>query len=303
VLVDIDEATFNVDPQQVAAAITKRTKAIIPVHLFGLSADLDPILDVSVRRGIPVIEDAAQAIGATYKGRPVGGIGTCGCFSFFPSKNLGAFGDAGLFTTNDDGLAKRARLLRTHGMEPKYYHHFVGANFRMDAIQAAILRVKAPHLASWTEGRRANARRYLELFAEAGVNDRVILPIELADRLHIFNQFVIRIEDRDSLRQHLDAVGIATEIYYPVPFHLQPCFEYLGHRRGAFPRAERAAETSLALPIYGELSDAQLQSVVGAIASFVDRRRTSSDLGSGFSRTNHSRTAADNTSSRKVTVS
>jgi dTDP-4-amino-4,6-dideoxygalactose transaminase len=268
VLVDIDEATFNVDPEQIAAAITPRTKAIIPVHLFGMSADLDPILDVSVRHGIPIVEDAAQAIGATYKGRPVGGIGTCGCFSFFPSKNLGAFGDAGLFSTNDDALAKRARLLRTHGMEPKYYHHLVGANFRMDAIQAAILRVKAPHLAAWTEGRRANARRYFDLFAQAGVTDRVTLPVERADRLHIFNQFVIRMDERDALRRHLEAHGIATEIYYPVPVHLQPCFAYLGYRAGAFPRAERAAATSLALPIYGELSDAQLRSVVDGVAAF-----------------------------------
>src|SRR3954468_16683963 len=223
VLVDIDEATFNVDPRQVAAAITPRTKAIIPVHLFGLSADLDPIMELALRHEIAVVEDAAQAIGATYDGRAVGGIGTCGCFSFFPSKNLGAFGDAGLFTTNDDALAKRARLLRTHGMEPKYFHHLVGGNFRMDAIQAAILRVKAPHLAAWTDARRANARRYLELFQRAGVGDRVTLPAELPDRRHIFNQFVIRVDERDALRRHLDSADIATEIYYPVPFHLQPC--------------------------------------------------------------------------------
>ena len=289
VLVDIDEATFNVDPAQIAAAITPRTKAIIPVHLFGLSADLDRILEISAPRGIAVIEDAAQAIGATYKGRPVGGIGTCGCFSFFPSKNLGAFGDAGLFTTNDDALAKRARLLRTHGMEPKYYHHLVGGNFRMDAIQAAILRVKAPHLAGWTAARRANARRYFELFAEAGVRDLVTLPTEPADRLHIFNQFVIRMDERDALRQHLDSCGISTEIYYPVPFHLQPCFADLGFRAGAFPHAERAAATSLALPIYGELSDAQLQSVVGAIAAFANGRPASVPVGSGLGRTDHNR--------------
>jgi dTDP-4-amino-4,6-dideoxygalactose transaminase len=274
VLVDIDEPTFNVDADAVASAITPRTRAIIPVHLFGMSADLDPILDVARRGGIAVIEDAAQAIGATYHGHPVGGIGTCGCFSFFPSKNLGAFGDAGLFTTNDDALAKRARLLRTHGMEPKYYHHLVGGNFRMDALQAAVLRVKAPHLAAWTDGRRANARRYLELFAKAGIADRVTLPIELPDRRHIFNQFVIRIAERDALRQHLEAAGIATEIYYPVPFHLQPCFAYLGHAAGAFPRAERAAATSLALPVYGELSDAQLQSVADAVIAFAGRKAT-----------------------------
>jgi dTDP-4-amino-4,6-dideoxygalactose transaminase len=274
VLVDIDEDTFNADPARVAAAITPRTKAIIPVHLFGQSAELDPITELAARRGIAVIEDAAQAIGATYKEKPLGGIGTCGCFSFFPSKNLGAFGDAGLFTTNDDGLAKRARLLRTHGMEPKYYHHLVGANFRMDALQAAILRVKAPHLAAWTEGRRRNARRYRQLFERAGVGDRVALPIERPDRLHIFNQFVIRVSDRDALRRHLDSRGVSTEIYYPVPFHLQPCFAYLGHARGAFPCAERAADTSIALPIYGELSDAQLNAVVDGVAAFVERQVT-----------------------------
>jgi dTDP-4-amino-4,6-dideoxygalactose transaminase len=274
VLVDIDEATFNVDPGEVAAAITSRTRAIIPVHLFGLSADLDPIVAVAARHGIPVVEDAAQAIGATYKSRPVGGIGACGCFSFFPSKNLGAFGDAGLFTTNDAVLAKRARLLRTHGMEPKYYHHLIGGNFRMDALQAAVLRVKAPHLAAWTEGRRRNAHRYLQLFREAGIADRVTLPVEVPDRLHIFNQFVIRIPERDALRHHLDAAGISTEIYYPVPFHLQPCFAYLGYKPGRFPRSERAANTSLALPVYGELTDAQLQSVVGAVAAFADRKAT-----------------------------
>ncbi len=274
VLVDIDEETFNIDPEQAIAAITPRTRAIIPVHLFGQSAELDPIVEAAARRGLAVVEDAAQAIGATYKERTLGGIGTCGCFSFFPSKNLGAFGDAGLFTTNDDELAARARLLRTHGMEPKYYHHLVGANFRMDALQAAILRVKAPHLRAWTEGRRRNARRYRELFVDAGVVDRVRLPEERSDREHIFNQFVIRAADRDGLRRHLDARGVSTEIYYPVPFHLQPCFASLGHARGAFPRAERAADTSVALPIYGELTDAQLHAVVDGVASFVERRVT-----------------------------
>src|SRR5712692_2342960 len=190
VLVDIDPATFNMDPAQAAAAITPRTRAILPVHLFGLSADLDPIVDAAGRAAIPVIEDAAQAIGATYKARPVGG-GLCGCFSFFPSKNLAAFGDAGLLTSNDDAFAARARLLRTHGMQPKYYHHLVGGNFRMDALQAAVLRVKAPHLATWTDARRANAQRYRALFRDAALGDRVTLPVEPPDRRHIFNQFVI----------------------------------------------------------------------------------------------------------------
>jgi len=272
VLVDIDETTFNLDPERVAAALTPRTKAIIPVHLFGLGADMDPILDVAARAYIPVVEDAAQAIGASYKSRLLGGLGAAGCFSFFPSKNLGAFGDAGLFVTNDDALAKQARLLRTHGMEPRYYHQAVGANFRMDALQAAILRVKAPHLAEWTSRRRANAARYRTLFRDAGLLDKVTLPNEPPDRWHIFNQFVIRTTDRDGLKAHLDERGIGTEIYYPVPFHLQPCFAGLGHARGDFPRAERAAAESLALPIYGELIPAQQEAVVSAIGDYVLRR-------------------------------
>src|SRR5712672_2957636 len=178
VLVDIDPATFNIDPAQAVAAISPRTKAIMPVHLFGLSADMDPIMDAANRAGIPVIEDAAQAIGSTYKSQPLGGIGALGCFSFFPSKSLGAFGDAGLLTTNDDALAAKARLLRTHGMQPKYYHHVVGGNFRMDALQAAVLRVKAPHLESWTEGRRRNAARYRLLFRETGLDGAIALPVE-----------------------------------------------------------------------------------------------------------------------------
>jgi len=269
VMVDIDPATFNIDPALAAAAITPRTKAVMPVHLFGLSADLDPIMDAANRAGIPVIEDAAQAIGSTYKSRPLGGIGALGCFSFFPSKNLGAFGDAGLLTTNDDALAEKARLLRTHGMKPKYHHHLVGANFRMDALQAAVLRVKAPHLDGWTEGRRRNAARYRALFRDAGLDGAIGLPIEPPDRRHIFNQFVIRTPERDALKRHLDEQGIGNEIYYPVPFHLQPCFANLGHRRGDFPHSERAANETLAIPIYGELTEAQQQTVVSAIAQFV----------------------------------
>jgi dTDP-4-amino-4,6-dideoxygalactose transaminase len=272
VLVDIDPATFNIDPAQAVAAITPRTKAIMPVHLYGLASELDPLMAAADRAGIAVIEDAAQAIGATYKSRPLGGIGALGCFSFFPSKNLGAFGDAGLLTTNDDALANRARLLRTHGMQPKYYHHVVGANFRMDALQAAILRVKAPHLDAWTEGRRRNAANYRTLFHEAGLDNTIGLPSEPADRLHIYNQFVIRTPERDALKRHLDERGIGNEIYYPVPFHLQPCFADLGYARGAFPHAERAAAETLAIPIYGELTEAQQRTVVSTIEQFVHRQ-------------------------------
>lgn len=268
VLVDIDPATCNIDPEGLAAAVTPRTKAILPVHLFGQPAEMDSIVEIAAASGVPVVEDAAQAIGATWRSRPAGGIGALGCFSFFPSKNLGAFGDAGLLATTDDGLAGRARLMRTHGMEPKYYHHLIGGNFRMDALQAAILRVKAPHLSAWTEARRRNARRYDALFRGAGLTDRVTLPIEAADRVHIFNQYVIRTSDRDDLKRHLDERGIETEVYYPVPFHLQPCFASLGYRRGDFPNAERAAAESLALPIYGELTAAQQEEVVAAIGEF-----------------------------------
>lgn len=271
IFVDVDPITYNIDPAQAAAAITSRTKAIMPVHLYGLGADMDPIVDAASRAGVPIVEDAAQAIGATYHDRPVGSLGAFGCFSFFPSKNLGALGDAGLLTSNDEGLAKRARLLRTHGMEPRYYHHLVGGNFRMDAMQAAVLRVKAPHLARWTDGRRANAARYRELFAAAGLAGRIDLPQEPAGRRHIYNQFVIRAADRDGLKQHLDARGIGNEIYYPVPFHLQPCFAGLGYARGTFPHAEQAANETLAIPIYGELTRDQQVTVVDAIADFVNR--------------------------------
>ena len=267
VLVDIEPGTFNIDVEQMLAAITPRTKAIIPVHLFGQSADMAPIVAAADKRGIAVIEDAAQAIGCEYQGRPIGTWGAVGCFSFFPSKNLGAFGDAGFVTATDDAMAKKLRLIRTHGMEPKYYHHLVGANFRIDALQAAVLRVKLPHLGAWSDARRANAARYRALFADAGLNE-VTLPVEAPNRTHIYNQFVVRVADRDRLKQHLDNAGIGTEIYYPVPFHLQRCFAGLGYQKGAFPVAEAAAESSLALPIYPELTAAQQAAVVGAIRTF-----------------------------------
>ena len=271
VFVDIDPVTFNIDPDRIGAAMTPRTRAILPVHLFGAVADLDPVLEHAGKAGIPVIEDAAQAIGATYKSRPAGGIGAIGCFSFFPSKNLGAFGDAGLLTTDDGELAARARRLRNHGAEPKYHHQLVGGNFRMDEMQAAVLRVKAPHLAAWTEARRLNARRYASLFEEAGLADSIVLPVEPAGCYHIFNQFVIRVDDRDGLKRHLDERRIGNEIYYPIPLHLQECFADLGYRAGDCPQAERAARTSLALPIYSELTLEQQQTVVAAVAEFVGR--------------------------------
>jgi len=267
VLVDIEPGTFNIDVEAALNAITPRTRAIIPVHLFGQAAELEPLVNAAAPRGIAVIEDAAQAIGCEYHGRPVGAWGAVGCFSFFPSKNLGAFGDAGFVTATDDTLAKKLRLIRTHGMEPKYYHHLVGANFRIDALQAAVLRVKLPHLDGWSDARRANAARYRALFADAGLSD-VTLPIEAPNRTHIYNQFVIRVPERDRLRAHLTAAGIGTEVYYPVPFHRQACFADLGYPAGAFPVAEAAASSSLALPIYPELTAAQQASVVAAIRNF-----------------------------------
>jgi dTDP-4-amino-4,6-dideoxygalactose transaminase len=267
VLVDIDPVTFNMDPAAAAAAVTSRTRAIMPVHLYGQCADMDPLLELARRRGIAVIEDAAQAIGATYKGRPAGAMGQAGCFSFFPSKNLGAFGDAGLLTTTDDSLAHEVRLLRNHGAEPRYFHKRIGGNFRLDALQAAVLRVKLPHLDRWTAMRRANADRYDALFAESPAAGRVSVPRRAPDCTHIFNQYVIRVPHRDAVRARLDAAGVGSEIYYPVPFHLQECFAPLGYRAGEFPHAEAAAAETLALPIYGELTEAQQREVVNAVAA------------------------------------
>ncbi len=265
VLVDIDPVTYNLDPAAVAAAVSPRTRAIMPVHLYGLCAAMDAIEATAARAGVPVIEDACQAIGATYHGRQAGSLGAAGCFSFFPSKNLGAFGDAGMVTTGDAVLAREVRLLRNHGADPKYIHSRIGGNFRMDTVQAAVLRVKRRHLAGWTAGRRANAARYDALFAAAGLAGRVGLPATPPGFGHIFNQYVVRVPERDRVRAHMTAAGIGTEIYYPVPFHLQACFAGLGYGRGDFPHAEAAAESTLALPIYGELTPAQQDAVVAVL--------------------------------------
>jgi dTDP-4-amino-4,6-dideoxygalactose transaminase len=268
VFVDSDPVTFDVDPAAVARAVSPQTRAVLPVHLFGLCADMDPLLATARNAGVPIIEDAAQAIGARYHGRTAGSMGTVGCFSFFPSKNLGAFGDGGLVTTNDAALAHEIRLLRNHGAEPKYFHHRLGGNFRLDALQAAVLRVKAPHLSAWTDARRRNADRYRTLFAEFGLDARVRLPAEPAGYRHIYNQFVIRGPQRDELRAYLTSRRIGTEIYYPVPFHRQACFASLPSAGGPYPVADRDAETSLAIPIYGELTLDQQRHVVACIAEF-----------------------------------
>jgi dTDP-4-amino-4,6-dideoxygalactose transaminase len=266
VLVDIDPVSFNLDPAAVASAMTPRTKAIMPVHLYGQCADMDAIGEIAAKAGVPVIEDAAQAIGSRIGDRQAGTFGVSACFSFFPSKNLGAFGDAGLVTSRDAAMARALRLVRNHGAEQQYFHRIVGGNFRIDALQAAVLRVKAPYLPGWTEGRRRNAARYRELFAEAKLTDRVGLPSELSGHYHIYNQFIVRVPDRDRVKESLAARRIGTAIYYPVPFHLQECFAHLGYRRGEFPRAEDAARETLALPIYPELTEAQQAAVVSALA-------------------------------------
>ena len=265
VFVDVLPETFNIDPDGVRAALTPRTRAVIAVHLYGLCADMDPLLDISRAAGIPLVEDAAQAIGARYGDRQAGTMGKAGCFSFFPSKNLGAFGDAGLVTTGDGELGREVALLRNHGAEPKYLHKRIGGNFRLDAMQAAVLRVKLPHLPAWTSGRRRNAARYEALFSGSPARDLVVRPVEPPGYHHIYNQYVIRVPDRDRVRTELAGRGIGTEVYYPVPFHLQECFAGLGYQRGAFPHSERAADTSLALPIYAELTEAQQSAVVGEV--------------------------------------
>jgi dTDP-4-amino-4,6-dideoxygalactose transaminase len=268
VLVDIDPVTYDLAPEAVRRAVTPRTRAIMPVHLYGLCADMDPILEIAAAARVPVIEDAAQAIGAMYKGRQAGSMGRVGCFSFFPSKNLGAFGDAGLVTTNDAALARELRLVRDHGAESKYVHARVGGNFRIDAIQAAVLRVKRPHLTEWSEARRRNADRYRALFDEFGLGHRLAAPVEPPGCHHIYNQFVIGTDDRDRLRAHLTASQIGTEIYYPVPFHRQACFGEASRAAGPWPAADRAAARSLALPIYGELTEAQQRHVAASLAGF-----------------------------------
>jgi dTDP-4-amino-4,6-dideoxygalactose transaminase len=270
VFVDIEPDTFNIDAARIEAALSPRTKAIIPVHLFGRVADMDTVMRLAGSAGVAVIEDAAQAIGAyDAAGRRAGAIGDIGAFSFFPSKNLGAFGDAGMVTTSDESLARLMRQLRVHGMEPKYFHSMVGGNFRLDALQAAVLRVKLRRLDTWHDGRRRNAARYRELFAQAGI-EQVTLPQDVPG--HIYNQFVIRVPQRDALRDHLSARAIGTEIYYPLPLHMQACFAGLGYQEGDFPHAERAAREVLALPIYPELEDAALQRVVASIADFYAAR-------------------------------
>jgi dTDP-4-amino-4,6-dideoxygalactose transaminase len=281
VFVDIEPASYNLNPAQIESKLTPRTRAIIPVHLYGQMADMDAVMQVAQKHNLVVIEDAAQAIGAVYKGRRAGSIGHYGCFSFFPSKNLGAAGDGGMVVTNDAARAENLVRMRSHGSKPKYYHKVIGGNFRLDTLQAAVVAAKLPHLDAWTAARQHNAKRYDLLFKESGLqladssayvggsksSNCVFLPKVVAER-HIFNQYVIRTVRRDQLKAALQEKGVGTEIYYPVPMHLQECFAYLGHQPGAFPESEHAAKETLALPIYPELTDAQARHVVSCIAEF-----------------------------------
>ena len=270
VFVDIKPDTYNIDPAKIEEKITDKTKAIIPVDLYGQCAELDTIVEIAKKHGVSVIEDAAQAIGAEQNGQRAGSTVEYGCFSFFPSKNLGAAGDGGMVVTQDDRLAERLRVLRMHGSEPKYYHSLVGGNFRLDALQAAVISVKLAHLDNWTAGRQSNAERYRRLFEEAGLvsDGTVVLPRVAPQRRHIYNQFVIRVPRRDKLRAYLKDNDVATEVYYPIPLHMQECFAYLGHKACDFPESEKAAAETLALPIYPELSDEQAKRVVEKVKSF-----------------------------------
>ena len=275
IFVDIDQDTYNISPECLEGAVdsmsqTEREnlKAVIPVHLYGQCADMAPILEICKKYKLAVIEDAAQAIGAEYRGQRAGAMGDFGCFSFFPSKNLGAFGDGGIVTTNSDDFYDKLCTLRAHGSHPKYYHKLVGGNFRLDAFQAAVVSIKLKYLDQWTKARQENAKKYSTLFKQAALEDVVELPVEKEDR-HIYNQFVIRVkEGRDDLRGFLNDTGIGTEVYYPVPMHLQVCFSDLNYKKGDFPEAENAALHTLALPIYPELSDDQIEYVVEKIKAF-----------------------------------
>ena len=272
VFVDINPSTFNVDVDAAIAAMSSRTKAIMPVHLFGQVVEMSGLVEAARNRGIAVVEDAAQAIGARdSRGKQAGSFGDISCFSFFPSKNLGAFGDGGMVSTNDDALADKLKLLRVHGSRPKYHHAIVGGNFRLDALQAAVLRVKLKYLVSWTAARRKNAQHYRDMTAASDLMKIIKTPNDAPG--HIYNQFVIRAPQRDALQQYLSSCGIGTEIYYPVPLHLQECFTHLGYERGSLPEAERAARETLALPIYPELTVEQIACVVGTIQRFYQQTR------------------------------
>jgi len=265
VFVDIDPQTCNIDPAQIETAVTNKTRAIMPVHLFGQMADMDPIMEIANKRNLVVIEDAAQSITSTYKGKKAGSIGAVGCFSFFPSKNLGGIGDGGMVVTNDERLYKRLVMMRNHGQNPKYYYKYVGGNFRLDPIQAVALLVKLPHLDRWSQTRRRNADYYNRKFAATPVTTPYVNP----DCVSIYNQYVIRVPKRDEVVAHLKKNNIGCEIYYPLPMHLQECFAYLGYKRGDLPQAEKAANEVMAIPVYPELTDEMKDYVAETILKFL----------------------------------
>ena len=271
VFADIDEHTYNLDPARVEARITKKTKAIVPVHIYGQCADMDPLIALGRQHGLAVVEDAAQAIGAEDKRRRAGSIGTIGCFSFYPSKNLGGAGDGGMLVTNDLEHARRLQVLRVHGEEKKYHHQVMGINSRLDALQAVVLRVKLPYLESWTRERQRRAQQYEIMFADAGLTGKIEAPFVRRDGRHVFHQYVVRVADgkRNSVREHLRAHGIMADVYYPVPLHLQECFAYLGYQESDFPVSEAASRDTLALPVYPELTDQQQDFVVSKLAGFL----------------------------------
>lgn len=265
VFVDIDPKTYNINPDLIEAAITDKTKAIMPVHLFGQTADMDPIMEIAARRNLAVIEDAAQSITSVYKGRKAGSMGIAGCFSFFPSKNLGGIGDGGMIVTNDGQFCERLKVMRNHGQTSQYHYKYVGGNFRLDPIQAVALSVKLPHLDNWSQGRRDNAAYYNRKFEGTAVETPYISP----DCVSIYNQYVIRVPQRDEVLEHLRANNIGCAVYYPVPLHLQECFAYLGHKAGDCPESEKASKEVLALPVYPELTDEMKDYVADTILSFL----------------------------------
>ena len=269
VFIDIDPVTYNMDVTKLESLITPRTKAIIPVHLFGQCVDMDPVLEIANRYSLHVIEDCAQSIGATYKGRPAGSMGSIGCFSFYPTKNLGGFGDGGMMTTNDPKLEDRIRLLANHGMRPRYYHQEVGINSRLDSLQAAVLSIKIRHLQQYSDARRDNAARYDRLFAMHGLGSQVSPPQSSDREGHVWNQYSVRVADgrRDEVRSQMSEAGVGTEIYYPVPLHDQACFKYLNFKPGSLPETDKAALEVLALPIFPELTSEEQQYVVSSLAA------------------------------------
>ncbi len=269
VFVDIEPSTFNINPKHIEKNITNKTRAIIPVHLYGQCADMDPILDLAKINNLTIIEDAAQAIGSKYKGGGAGSLGDYGCFSFFPTKNLGGFGDGGMVTMASEELYEQVKTLRVHGSNNKYYHKVIGGNFRLDAIQAAVVLAKLKFLDQCTKKRRSNAQTYDRLFKEKGATDSLILPQEIIPH-HVYNQYIVRVkEKRDELRSFLGGKNIATEIYYPLPLHLQDCFASLGYKKGDFPESEKAADEIIALPIFPELTTDQLEYVAASISQFL----------------------------------